>query len=267
MKQIAKLMDLRGRVALVTGGCGHLGRKVCSALAELGADIVVADIEPDSCDVFCQELTELYGIKAISFCVDLADEAETRSAVQQLLKRVPAISILVNNAAYVGTTKIDGWATHFLEQNLSAWRAAMEVNVAAPFVLAQELNEALTRGPGGVIINISSIYGLLGPDWRLYEGTTMANPAAYAVSKGGLVQLTRWLATTLAPRVRVNCIAPGGILRNQPESFQRQYIQRTPLQRMGEESDIIGAVVYLATDMSAYVTGQTLVVDGGWSAW
>lgn len=95
----------------------------------------------------------------------------------------------------------------------------------------------------------------------------MANPAAYAVSKGGLVQLTRWLATTLAPRVRVNCIAPGGILRNQPESFQRQYIQRTPLQRMGEEADIIGAVVYLATDMSAYVTGQTLVVDGGWSAW
>ena len=127
--------------------------------------------------------------------------------------------------------------------------------------------DALAAGGHGSVINISSIYGLSGPDWRLYEGTSLGNPAAYAASKGGLIQMTRWLATTMAPKVRVNAIAPGGVFRNTPEPFLGRYISRTPLARMATEEDFMGAVAYLASDLSAYVTGQCLAVDGGWTAW
>jgi NAD(P)-dependent dehydrogenase (short-subunit alcohol dehydrogenase family) len=120
---------------------------------------------------------------------------------------------------------------------------------------------------GANIINIGSIYGELGPDWSLYEGTSMANPAAYSASKGGLIQLTRWLATTLAPNIRVNAISPGGIFRNQPDVFVKRYEGRTPLARMATENDFRGAVAYLASDMSSYVTGKNMMVDGGWGEW
>jgi NAD(P)-dependent dehydrogenase (short-subunit alcohol dehydrogenase family) len=120
---------------------------------------------------------------------------------------------------------------------------------------------------GASIVNISSIYGLLGPDWRLYAETNMGNPAAYSASKGGLIQFTRWLSTTLAPSVRVNAICPGGIFRNQPGSFIAKYEYKTPMARMAKEEDFKGALGFLASDLSSYVTGQSLNVDGGWSAW
>ena len=127
---------------------------------------------------------------------------------------------------------------------------------------------ALKASGHGSIINVASIYGLVGPDWRLYEETTLGNPAAYAASKGGLLQLTRWLATTLAPDIRVNAITPGGVFRDTPEPFLSRYVARTPLAPDGRPNRTSkGAIAYLASDLSAYVTGQNLVVDGGWTAW
>jgi NAD(P)-dependent dehydrogenase (short-subunit alcohol dehydrogenase family) len=155
----------------------------------------------------------------------------------------------------------------FLEQDSTTYHKALDVNLAAPFVLVQSCTEALKASGHGSVINIASIYGLVGPDLRLYEGTSMGNPAGYAASKGGLIQLTRWLATVLAPDVRVNAITPGGIWRDQPETFREQYVARTPLGRMGTEGDLKGAAAYLASNLSAYVTGQNLIVDGGWTAW
>jgi len=125
----------------------------------------------------------------------------------------------------------------------------------------------LRSNEGANIINIASIYGEYGPDWRLYEGTDMSNPAAYGASKGGLIQFTRWLATTIGPHVRVNAISPGGIFRNQPKKFVSRYESKTPLARMATEDDFSGAVAYLASDLSKYVTGQILSVDGGWGVW
>ena len=116
-------------------------------------------------------------------------------------------------------------------------------------------------------MNIGSIYGVVGPDMSLYDGTKMGNPAAYAVSKGGLIQLTRWLSAVLAPNIRVNCISPGGVFRNQPESFVSKYLERTPLKRMGTEEDFKGAILYFASGLSSWVTGENLLVDGGWTAW
>ena len=141
------------------------------------------------------------------------------------------------------------------------------MNLTAAFHLSQGLTAELRKASGANIINVTSIYGEYGPDWRLYEGTDMGNPAAYGASKGGLNQFTRWLATTIAPDVRVNAISPGGVFRNQPEKFVNRYIERTPLKRMATEDDFRGVVAYLASDLSQYVTGQVLRVDGGWGEW
>ena len=150
---------------------------------------------------------------------------------------------------------------------VETWRRAMEVNLTAAFHLSQTFAPLLKTSKGGNIINITSIYGEYGPDWGLYEGTQMGNPVAYAVSKGGLVQLTRWLATTIAPEVRVNAVSPGGIFRNQDQKFVERYEARTPMKRMAIEDDFRGVISFLASDMSSYVTGQNIAVDGGWGIW
>jgi NAD(P)-dependent dehydrogenase (short-subunit alcohol dehydrogenase family) len=143
----------------------------------------------------------------------------------------------------------------------------MRVNLTSAFILAQEAREALAASGRGAVILFSSIYGVVAPDWSLYAQTPMNNPVGYGASKGGLLALTRYLSTVLAPRVRVNAISPGGVLRGQPQAFQDRYVARTPLARMAVEEDVKGAVAYLASDLSAYVTGHNLLVDGGWTAW
>ena len=183
-----------------------------------------------------------------------------------LAARTP-LHTVVNNAAFVGTSALAGWAVPFEQQTTDTWRRAIEVNLTAPFELVRGLLPLLRATPGANIVNIGSIYGALGPDWALYADTPMANPAAYAASKGGLLQLTRWLATTCAPAIRVNAVSPGGIARGQPDAFVERYVARTPLARMASEADLAGAVTFLASDLAAYITGQVLAVDGGWSAW
>ncbi len=125
----------------------------------------------------------------------------------------------------------------------------------------------MKKNNNGSIINIASTYGIVGPDYSLYEGTEMGNPAAYAASKGGLIQLTRWLSTTMAPNTRVNAVSPGGVFRHQPEKFVSRYEKRTPLARMATEEDFKGVIAFLAGDLSSYVTGQNIVIDGGWTTW
>ena len=167
----------------------------------------------------------------------------------------------------MGTSDLQGWVADFESQSVETWRRALEVNLTAAFDLSKGLSSKLKSGGHGSIINVASIYGINGPDYSLYEGTDMGNPAAYAASKGGLLQLTRWLSTTLAPHIRVNAISPGGIFRNQPPQFVKRYEARTPLGRMATENDIQGAAIYLASDLSAFMTGQNLIVDGGWTTW
>jgi NAD(P)-dependent dehydrogenase (short-subunit alcohol dehydrogenase family) len=177
------------------------------------------------------------------------------------------IDILVHSAAFVGTTKVPGWAVPFEQQTLTAWDAAIRVNLSSVLVMAQEARSHLASSGHGSIVLIGSIYGMVGPDYSLYDDTPMEMPAAYAASKGGLLQLSRYLATVMAPEIRVNTISAGGIFRDQPDAFVRRYIKRTPLNRMGTEEDLKGAVAFLAGDLSRYVTGSNLVVDGGWTAW
>lgn len=254
MRSVRDLIDLTGRAALVAGGGGHVGRAAVDALTELGARVVVVD-------------TDVTGAAAPAIECDLADEASARAAVGRAVEELGRLDILVHAAALVGTSAVEGFAVPFEQQSVSAWDAALRVNTTSAFVLAQEARGHLASGGCGSVVLVSSIYGHVGPDWSLYEGTELANPAAYGASKGAILQLTRYLATTLAPAIRVNSISPGGIERGQPDAFRDRYTSRTPLRRMATEEDLKGAVAYLASDLSAYVTGHDLVVDGGWTAW
>lgn len=267
METISELMDMKGRRALVTGATGGIGRVIAQTLAELGADLILVDRPSSDYGQITREIEKAFPARIVSVDCDLENQTDRERLIELVTNDDAGLDVLVNNAAFVGTSGLQGWVTRFEEQSVETWRRAMEVNLTAAFDLAKGLTPALRKNGHGSIINIASIYATLGPDYSLYEGTSMGNPAAYAASKGGLIQLTRWLATTLAPNVRVNAISPGGVYRNQPDIFVKRYEAKTPLGRMATEDDFRGAIAYLSSDLSAYVTGINLEVDGGWAAW
>lgn len=262
---IHSLMSLKGRRALITGAGGHLGEYIAGALGELGCDLVLVD-RPGA--LYEQKHADFKGNENSQVeyheC-DLELENQRSELIDNIIAGPNPLDILIHNAAFVGTSALEGWSAPFADQSLQTWRRAMEVNLTAAFHLTQGLEEKLKQQGKGSVIHIGSIYGVNAPDYTLYKGTGIYNPAGYAASKGGLVHLTRWLASSLAPAIRVNAISPGGIKRGQPEEFIQRYETKTPLGRMASEEDIKGAVAYLASDLSAYVTGQNLLVDGGWS--
>ncbi len=265
MRSIAQLMDLHGRCAVVTGATGGIGKQIAVTLAELGGDLVLVD-RPGSDYEPLREMLKAVGIVNVE-CLecDLEDGVARGELIAHLDRQDAAIDILINNAAFVGTSDLEGWGSEFELQSVATWRRALEVNLTAVFDLSKGLAPKLRAGDNGSIINISSIYGVRGPDYSLYEGLDMGNPAAYAASKGGILQLTRWLANTMAPDVRVNAISPGGVFRDQPSKFVERYEAQTPLGRMATEEDFKGVIAFLASDLSAYVTGQNIIVDGGWT--
>jgi NAD(P)-dependent dehydrogenase (short-subunit alcohol dehydrogenase family) len=260
MRTLEQLSDLEGRRALVVGGAGHVGGAAVEALRELGADVAIADLEGEQLHARAESLG------AVAVAADIKHEEECRACVGLAVEALGGLDILVHTAALVGSSQLDGWTVELDQQSVAAWNEALAVNLTSAFVLTQEARSHLDKGGNGSIILVSSIYGVAAPDFSLYEGTGMHNPAAYGASKAGLLQLMRYLATALAP-IRVNAVSPGGIERGQDATFVSRYEERTPLGRMATEEDLKGAVAFLASDLSAYVTGHNLLVDGGWTAW
>jgi NAD(P)-dependent dehydrogenase (short-subunit alcohol dehydrogenase family) len=267
MSTINKLMDLSGRYALITGATGNLGSVMADTLGELGANLILVDRSLIELDDLATSLVKKWGNKVACYVCDLESEGDRIELIKNVTLNHKSLNILVNNAAFIGASDLEGWSVPFEKQTITTWRRAMEVNLTAVFHLCQAFAPILRGRAGASIVNIASIYGMYGPDWKLYEGTQMNNPAAYGASKGGLLQLTRWLSTALATEIRVNALSPGGISRNQPNIFVERYEDRTPLGRMAREDDFRGAIAFLATDMSAYCTGQNLEVSGGWGVW
>jgi NAD(P)-dependent dehydrogenase (short-subunit alcohol dehydrogenase family) len=263
LKTISELISLNGRNALVTGACGCLGKVISETLAELGCNLLLLDKCLDQLSILESDIKNAFQVKAEIIDCDLESQ-ESRDLTIKKVSKLENLDILINNAAFVGSSNLHGWSEPFELQSVDTWKRALEVNLTSVFHLTQGCYSLLEKS-NGCIINIGSIYGKLGPDWNLYNGTEMGNPAAYAASKGGLIQLTRWFSTTLAPKVRVNCISPGGIYRNQPKEFVERYEAKTPLKRMAYEEDFKGIITYLATNMSSYTTGQNFIIDGGYS--
>ena len=266
MKKIKDLMSLKGRRALITGAVGKIGQEIALTIAELGGDLVLIDLPESDYNPIKNEILDNWNIDIECISCDLEDKNSRINLIKHLNSSKNRLDILINNAAFVGDSNLEGWIDNFDLQSVETWNRALEVNLTAVFHLCQGLSDLLKKSENGSIVNISSIYGLIGPDYSLYKDVTMGNPAAYSVSKGGLIQLTKWLSKTISPEVRVNTISPGGVWRNQPSEFVNRYESKTPLGRMATEEDLKGAIAYLATDLSIYVTGQNLIVDGGWTS-
>jgi NAD(P)-dependent dehydrogenase (short-subunit alcohol dehydrogenase family) len=265
MKKISELMNLNGRRILITGAVGGIGQEIALTIAELGGDLVLVDRPGSNYDFLKNKILDNWGINIECISCDLEKEKSRVELINNISSS--RLDVLINNAAFVGDSNLDGWIDNFSQQSIEAWNRALEVNLTAAFHLSQGFTPLLKKNKNGSIINISSIYGVIAPDYALYKDINMGNPAAYSVSKGGLIQLTKWLSTTISPEIRVNTISPGGVWRNQPSEFVKRYEKKTPLGRMATEEDFKGAIAYLASDLSGYVTGQNLVVDGGWTAW
>ena len=265
MSFLNSALNLKGRTALVTGSSGQLGRVFVESLAELGCDLILVDLDEIVLNSEAERLQDTFNVKVRCFQTDLESRDQRTKLIENIKIEIPALNILINNAAFVGTSELAGWNVHFESQSVETWRRALEVNLTANFEIIKGLYPLMKKSVGANIVNISSIYGFKAPVWKLYEGTSMGNPAAYAASKGGLIQMTRWLSTTLAPEVRVNCIAPGGIYSGQQRDFVTKYNEKVPLNRMANPEDVAGALVFLVSGLAKYVTGQVIVVDGGWS--
>lgn len=265
--------SLKGKKALVTGGVGILGKAFCSALAEQGADVAVVDISGKDAADFADTLAHQYQVKALGVECDVSDPASVQAMVQRIVHEWGEIHILHNNAAGKASD-LKQFFQPFEQYDLKTWNEVMSVNINGMFLVAQAVGQRmLEQEKGGSIIQTSSIYGIMAPDNRIYEnaqylGCQINTPAVYSVSKAAVIGLTRYLAAYWADRgIRVNSITPGGVESGQNQAFIDNYSKRVPMNRMAQREEMVGALLYLASDASSYVTGQNLVVDGGLSVW
>jgi NAD(P)-dependent dehydrogenase (short-subunit alcohol dehydrogenase family) len=240
------MFDLAGKVAVVTGGAGLLGQVFCQALVTAGANVAIIDIDKNKADETATKIDKEKNQKVLAFACDITSPDSVSSMVKEVVNQLGRIDILLNNAASKGSN-LDQFFAPFENYSLQTWREVMAVNIDGLFLVA--------------------------PDQRIYEGSeyngrAINTPAVYSVSKAAVIGLTSYLSTYWADsKIRVNTLTPGGIASGQNGEFNKKYSNRVPLGRMGEASELTGALIYLASDASSYVTGQNIIVDGGLSAW
>ena len=273
-ESILNKFDLTGKTALITGAAGLLGKQFSLALAQAGANVVLADLHEDIAAKCSDELKHL-GLSSMAVAVDVTDPSSTKAMVEKALVSFGNLDVLVNSAALdpkfdpanVGDQEENAFETYSLE----SWRQALDVNLTGMFLASQAAVIPMLEQGQGVIVNIASIYGLVGPDQRLYEqadNTRQFKPVYYSVTKAGVLGFTRYLAAYYAGKnIRVNALTPGGVYNNHDQVFTDQYSARTMLGRMADLDEMNAAMLFLCSEASSYMTGSNLVVDGGWTAW
>jgi NAD(P)-dependent dehydrogenase (short-subunit alcohol dehydrogenase family) len=270
---VVQSFALGGKVALVTGAAGLLGREHASALAEAGAHVVAVDRALDDVRPVADAIAMRTGVEALALAADVCDDVSLRRARDEVLARFGRLDVLVNNAAINDAVEgRSGPPVTFEEYPLAAWRLTLDVNVTGVFLCCQILGAEMAQRGYGSIINIASTYGIVAPNQSLYRNAggvqTMYKSAAYSTSKGAVLSLTRHLAAYWGGRgVRVNALSPGGVKNGQDDAFVERYAERTPLGRMANPTDYKGAIVFLASEASSYLTGANVVLDGGFTVW
>lgn len=256
------LFDLSEKVVVVTGGAGLIGRAYVRGLASAGATTYIAEHDMDRGEDVRQGFAaERLDVRLVK--IDISDPASVESCLKEVARQAGRIDGWINNAY----PRTKDWGLKFEEVPFSSWRENVDRHLNGYCFCCQKVAETMKQQKKGSIINMASTYGMVGPDFTIYEGTPMTMPAAYAAIKGGLINFTRYLASYYGPHgVRVNSISPGGVFDNQPSSFVKNYCQKTPLKRMAKAEDLVGAAIFLISDASSYVTGHNLVVDGGWTS-
>lgn len=276
--KISELFSLREKVAVVTGALGLIGKHHCHALAEAGASVIVCDLNESECAKFAASLPGL----ALGIGVDITHKNSVKDLKEKILSNYGKIDILVNNAAindkFVREDSFGEDPLSVLEDSmfenypLEMFRKSLDVNITGMFLCSQILGAEMAEKGYGSIINVASTYGIVAPDQSIYINEkgeqTFYKSAAYPVTKGAVISFTRFLATYWGNKgVRVNTLSPGGVRDNQEEFFVKNYSNKTPLGRMAQPTDYKGALIFLASDASSYMTGSNLIVDGGWTAW
>ncbi len=263
MKPLQELLGLEKKTVLITGGAGYLGTAMCEALAELGANIVIGARNEQKSHAVAEALHQKYGVRASGVHVDITDPKSIEKALQVIQTEYGALDILINNAW-------SGKKNTFESISLDDWNYDIDVCLNGVFYTTK-LAFPFLKETRGVIVNVASMYGHVAPDYRMYVGTEHANPPSYGAAKAGVIQLTKYLASFLAPHgIRVNAISPGPfpfgeILKNEP--FIEALKAKTMLTRIGQPEDLKGVIALLCSDASSYITGQNICIDGGWTTW
>lgn len=266
------LFDLKGRTAVVTGGCGILGRRFSEGLAEFGANVAIVDLDQAATDAAAADTASRHAVRAKGYACDITNPNAVRNTADAIEADLGSVSILLNNAASK-TRDIDAFFAPVEKFSQETWREIMSVNLDGMFNVAQVFGARMAERGYGAIVQTASIYGLMAPDQRIYEGSeylgrAINTPAVYTASKAGVIGLTKHLATYWAAKgVRVNTLTPGGVESGQNETFKARYGARIPLGRMARADEMVGTMLFLVSDAASYVTGQNIAVDGGLSAW
>jgi len=260
-KKYENLFSVKNKVVVITGGVGLIGQNLTAGFVQLGAKVYILDNNSDGAIKLISKLNNNSLVNFIK--TDITNEMEIERAINQILSCEKKIETWIN-CAYPRT---DDWGTEFEEVKYESWRKNVDMHLNSYFICCQKIAKVMKKQKYGSIINFGSIYGVVGPKFSIYEGTNMTMPVAYSAIKGGIVNLTRYLATYLGKyNIRVNAICPGGIYDNQNSHFVNNYNANTPIGRMGRPDEMVGPAIFLASEASSYVTGHILMVDGGWTA-
>lgn len=270
--------SLKDQVAVITGGAGMLGIQHAEAVAELGGIAILMDHSEDNLQKAVPHLTELFGNQIVGVHGDVTEKKDIEAVVQTALKKFGRIDILINNSSMTvkgGTEKYGNYFAPFEEYPLELWQKALHINLSGLFLCTQRIGKVMCEQKKGVIVNIASVAGVVGPDHRIYQGIKnqyggppFNTPISYTATKSAIVGMTRYLATYWAPfNIRINSLSPGGVYDGHDETFVKNYTYRVPLGRMANRDEYKGAIAFLASDASSYMTGSNLIIDGGWTAW
>ena len=258
------MFDFKGKNIVITGGLGLIGKHVCRAFAEFNGNVIIADVDEKSFKNWIREINEFEKNKFSFVYFDISNPDGIEEGLKKILESINTIDVWVN-LAY---PKTDDWGNFIDSVTFASWDKNVQMHLGGYFWSSKLVLEKMKKQGHGCLINFGSTYGVVGPNFDIYKNTGMTMPVAYAAIKGAIVNLSRYFAALYGPyNIRINTICPGGIFNNQNSRFVKRYTTLTPLKRMGRPEEIAMPVVFLASDAASYITGQTIMVDGGWTAW
>ena len=262
------LFRLDGKVVIITGAGGLLGEQHGLALSDFGATVVLTDLNTDIIRERAKELVARTGKPSLALGCDVTKASDWEVVLKKVVSEFGHVDVLINNAAFTNQSRSANFAAPFNDFPLEDWNQILNVNLTGSFLGCQVIGRQMLEQGKGSIINFASLYGVVSPNHKMYPGTGINQPVAYSVSKSGVIALTRYLAGLWGEKgIRTNCITPGGVFNGHNDLFVERFSNLNPMGRMEQKEELRGAIIYLASDASAYCNGHNLVVDGGWTIW